>query len=235
MVFGELDWSPGILDQCIGRLWRDGQKDQVTATFVTINDGSDPMMKKIIGMKASEARQIMNPDQLFLTSAVAKDKMLSMAREYLMNKGVDVDTLLAKRAKERKGELFIDPPAPGTKAFEVFSLLSNGIYNPTDEGAMQNEIETTFKKAGINYNREVNISKESRVDFLVDNVIVECKVRGAQKTKLLRQIKKYKKDYPPVEAIIILTPDMIRHFSLEGTHIYAVNVSDDSLLMSGLA
>ncbi len=61
MILGELDWSPGIHHQIIGRLDREGQKEPVTAFFLVVNRGSDPPMMEIIGLKASEAAQIVDP------------------------------------------------------------------------------------------------------------------------------------------------------------------------------
>jgi hypothetical protein len=34
LVFGELDWSPGVHGQCEGRMDRDGQKESVTAYYL---------------------------------------------------------------------------------------------------------------------------------------------------------------------------------------------------------
>src|SRR5262249_53585753 len=39
MVFGELDWSPGVHHQCIGRLDREGQAEPVTAIFLVVEEG----------------------------------------------------------------------------------------------------------------------------------------------------------------------------------------------------
>jgi hypothetical protein len=61
MVFGELDWSPGVHHQCIGRLDREGQKDPVTAIFLVTDEGSDPPMMEVLGLKASEASRIVDP------------------------------------------------------------------------------------------------------------------------------------------------------------------------------
>ena len=61
VVLGELDWSPGIHHQLIGRLDRDGQKDPVTAFFLVADDGSDPPMMEVLGLKASEAHHIVDP------------------------------------------------------------------------------------------------------------------------------------------------------------------------------
>lgn len=62
MVFGELDWSPGIHHQCIGRLDREGQQDPVTAIFLVAEEGSDPPIMEMLGLKASQAAQIVDPD-----------------------------------------------------------------------------------------------------------------------------------------------------------------------------
>lgn len=61
IVFGELDWSPGIHHQCIGRLDREGQEKPVTAFFLVTDEGSDPPMMDVLGIKASEARGVIDP------------------------------------------------------------------------------------------------------------------------------------------------------------------------------
>ena len=60
-IFGELDWSPGIHQQCIWRLDREGQTSPVTAFFLVTDDGSDPPMMDVLGIKASEAQHIVDP------------------------------------------------------------------------------------------------------------------------------------------------------------------------------
>lgn len=60
-IFGELDWSPGIHQQCVWRIDREGQENPVTAFFLVTDDGSDPPMMDVLGLKASEAEQIVDP------------------------------------------------------------------------------------------------------------------------------------------------------------------------------
>lgn len=66
-VFGELDWSPQMHSQCIGRLNREGQPvwaiegGRVNAIFLVTDDGSDPPMMEVNGLKASQAHGIVNP------------------------------------------------------------------------------------------------------------------------------------------------------------------------------
>lgn len=58
LAFGELDWSPGVHRQCIGRLNRDGQTKKVRAYFLTSTEGSDPIMLDTLNIKAMESRRL---------------------------------------------------------------------------------------------------------------------------------------------------------------------------------
>lgn len=61
IVIGELDWSPQVHNQLIGRVDRDGQLEQVTAIFLVSDYGSDPVIVDMLGLKASQANAIINP------------------------------------------------------------------------------------------------------------------------------------------------------------------------------
>lgn len=61
VVVGELDWSPKVHDQLIGRVDRDGQKEQVTAIFLVSDEGSDPVIINLLGLKSSQSHGIIDP------------------------------------------------------------------------------------------------------------------------------------------------------------------------------
>lgn len=61
VVFGELDWSPQVHYQVVGRLRRPGQCDQVTAHYLHCNGGSDPVLLETLGIKADQSRGINDP------------------------------------------------------------------------------------------------------------------------------------------------------------------------------
>lgn len=61
VVFGELDWTPEVHSQVIGRLYRKGQTRQVTAIFLICNSGSDPMVVDILGLKKNQIDGINDP------------------------------------------------------------------------------------------------------------------------------------------------------------------------------
>lgn len=61
LVIGELDWSPMIHKQLIGRLRRTGQLGQVNVHYMLAPGGSDPLMVETLGLKSSQSHGIMNP------------------------------------------------------------------------------------------------------------------------------------------------------------------------------
>lgn len=62
VVYAELDWSPGVHDQCTGRVFREGQTDPVTAIFCVTDRGSDPTVAETLGLKASQIQGIRDPE-----------------------------------------------------------------------------------------------------------------------------------------------------------------------------
>jgi len=61
VVIAELDWSPMVLKQLVGRLRRSGQKDTVNVHYMIADGGSDPLMVEVLGIKSGQAHGIMNP------------------------------------------------------------------------------------------------------------------------------------------------------------------------------
>lgn len=87
VLFGELDWSPKVHEQVIGRLDRTGQKDQVTAVYILTDSGSDPVIVDLLGLKASQAQGINDP--LLEIQQVHSDKTrLQKLAESILEKGM---------------------------------------------------------------------------------------------------------------------------------------------------
>lgn len=83
IVFGELSWSSGRHYQLIGRLDRDGQQDSVTAIYLVSEDGSDPPMMDIIGLKASQSSGIVDPGVAVKNSYSDNSRLKLLAQQYL--------------------------------------------------------------------------------------------------------------------------------------------------------
>ncbi len=92
VVFGELDWSPQVHRQAIGRLHRDGQDKPVLAYYLVSDEGADPPIADVLDVKTQQSEPMLNPDQeLFqLDAGVDMGRTELLAREVLRRRGVAV-------------------------------------------------------------------------------------------------------------------------------------------------
>lgn len=91
VVFGELDWSPGVHDQCIGRVHRDGQTDPVMAYFLLSDYGSDPVMSDVLGVKRSQMVGIRDPNADLIEAGQASDHdVKKLAESFLRQRGLEI-------------------------------------------------------------------------------------------------------------------------------------------------
>lgn len=84
VVIGELDWSPKVHEQVIGRLDRPGQgADEVTAIYLHTDEGSDPVIMEILGVKGSQARGITDPMAGVVQVHSDESRIRRLAERYL--------------------------------------------------------------------------------------------------------------------------------------------------------
>lgn len=84
LVFGELDWSPEIHNQCIGRLARDGQDHPTTAYYLVTEDGSDPVIADVLELKRQQAEPLRDPTAPLLAGSDASyDRIKLLAQDVL--------------------------------------------------------------------------------------------------------------------------------------------------------
>ncbi|MBQ4826595.1 DEAD/DEAH box helicase [Leisingera sp. HS039] len=83
VVFGELDWSPQVHKQVIGRLRRPGQTRQVTAHYLHTAGGSDPVIMDMLGVKADQSRGIIDPMKGFDAKQMDDGRMKKLAKAVL--------------------------------------------------------------------------------------------------------------------------------------------------------
>jgi SNF2 family DNA or RNA helicase len=88
-VFGELDWSPGVHEQCIGRIHRDGQDEPVTAYYMLSTEGADPIMSDVLGIKKAQIEGLRDPNQELVTKLqIDQDYIKRLAEQFLASRGI---------------------------------------------------------------------------------------------------------------------------------------------------
>ncbi|MGE0444526.1 MAG: SNF2-related protein [Vicinamibacterales bacterium] len=88
IVFAELDWSPGVHEQCIGRLNRDGQDTPVVAYFLVSDKGADPAIAEVLGIKQEQIEGIRSPEADYLEEVGGDtDRVRALAEAYLRQIG----------------------------------------------------------------------------------------------------------------------------------------------------
>lgn len=87
-VIGELDWSPQVIHQDIGRLHRDGQTNPVTFYVPLADEGSDPVISDVLGIKEAQSHYLLNPDASGMPefTGAADDHIRKLAEDVLRRK-----------------------------------------------------------------------------------------------------------------------------------------------------
>ncbi len=83
VVIGELDWSPKVHEQFIGRIDRPGQQDPVTVYYTVSDSGSDPLIVDLLGLKASQSTAIVDPMTIRAAQYADESRIKLLAEKYL--------------------------------------------------------------------------------------------------------------------------------------------------------
>jgi len=96
VVNGELDWSPAVHEQNIGRVYRDEQEDPVMAYFLISEEGSDPIIADVLGIKRGQIEGVRDPNaELIEKLETDTGNVKRLAEAYLKRVGVQVETAAA--------------------------------------------------------------------------------------------------------------------------------------------
>lgn len=88
VVFGELDWSPGVHEQAIGRVYRDGQPDPVVAYYMIADSGSDPVVADVLGLKKAQSDAVRDPAAALIEKSQGDpDRVKRLAEAFLRQRG----------------------------------------------------------------------------------------------------------------------------------------------------
>ena len=222
IVHGELDWSPHVHDQLNARLDRDGQVKHVQAYYLTVTDGSDPFVIQTLNVKRSQHDGLVEGKEGeidVLDQTVDSDRIKKMAEHYLKSIGEEIPEII-----EEEG--LLKDVAGAIRTFKI-------PHNTEDE--MQRALESVLPQAlpDCKIEREYNLSKRSRLDFLIsrgdEKIIIECKVNARKRADVYKQVRRYAEEID-VNAVVLVAPwNAVPSFIVDGTPVVVVDTSTNAL------
>jgi SNF2 family DNA or RNA helicase len=130
VVIGELDWSPQVHQQNIGRVYRDGQLEPCVAYYLVAEEGSDPVIADVLGLKDAQATGIIDPDRAGVAHLVGSSEshVRKLAVEVLRRRGIEVPDEQddCSQGDDRGCSMHGDPgncPAPPEPSLELAPQL----------------------------------------------------------------------------------------------------------------
>jgi hypothetical protein len=73
----------------------------------------------------------------------------------------------------------------------IIELIRSARLDLSNEKRAQADLEQVFTVSGISFDREVRLTESDIVDFMVDGIGIELKLRGARKMDVFRQLRRY--------------------------------------------
>ena len=221
MVFGELDWSPHVMDQVLARLDRDGQTKHVQGYYLTIPDGADPFMIQVLGAKRSQHDGVVEGKQSdgMLVTAAPKDRVREMAASYLKSIGEEVPEPI---------------PEVGLLG-QLTGLIRNFKIPINTEEEMQEAMFKLLKEhvKDAKVEREFKITARSRLDFLVSNdterIAIECKIDNTQRAEVYRQVRRYVEEGNITSLLLVAPWYGIPSFKVDGTPVVVIDTNVNSI------
>ena len=227
VVFGELDWSPQVMDQVIGRLDREGQTEPVTAYFLVVDDGSDPFVLDVLTAKRSQSDGIVDgrvgEAEILEDTGLRSDRIRAMAEGFLASIGESLP---------------VTEPETGLHA-ECMAALRRIALPSNSEAELQSALWEVL--SGLlphaEVTREVRIGERNRLDFLIatqtERIAIECKVEATGKQAVYRQVRRYAQE-AGVTGLIVLAPwSGVPSFVVDGIPVTVIDFTKASLRRGG--
>lgn len=223
IVFGELDWSPHVMDQMVGRLDREGQTRPVNAYYLTIDDGSDPFIMSVLGDKLSQHDGLIEGKvaqaEILSDTGLRRDRIRAMAESYLISIGEAVPQPV---------------PTVGLQA-EIAAALARIKLPSNSEREMQDALWSVLPgMVDAQAFKEVKIGERGRLDFLFTRgkeiVAIECKIDQTGRASVYRQVRRYAGEAGITGAIILAPWSGVANFVVENIPVTVVDWSKARLL-----
>jgi hypothetical protein len=109
---------------------------------------------------------------------------------------------------------------------KLIALIRCSRLDLSNEKQAQADVEQILIKAEIPYEREVRLTDQDIIDFLIQGIGVELKLQGARKKEVYRQLCRYAR-HPRVDTLLLASNlSMGLPASIEGKDAYFVKLGE---------
>lgn len=108
----------------------------------------------------------------------------------------------------------------------LIGLIRSARIDLSTEKRAQADVEQVLTQGGIAYDREVSLTLTDIIDFMVEDVGIELKLKGARKKDVYRQLCRYARN-PRVGSLILASNlSMGLPAQIEGKDVYFVRLGE---------
>jgi len=106
----------------------------------------------------------------------------------------------------------------------IGKLISSYGYHFCNEKDLQDALEEVFRAGGVEYRREVSLTKADRIDFMIGSVGLEVKV-GSSYADVVRQLHRYA-NLAGISELVLVTNRLSHTMpaELNGKRLHTINL-----------
>lgn len=106
----------------------------------------------------------------------------------------------------------------------IIRLLQSRRFTLSDEKRLQAEIDEVLTDSGIEHEREYRLDAGSIIDFFIDGIGAEIKVKGGR-SEIFRQLERYAAFDEVKQLILVTNVPMGCPPEINGKPVYVVNLA----------
>lgn len=108
----------------------------------------------------------------------------------------------------------------------LLCLIQNARIDLSTEKRAQADVEQVLTQAGITFDREVYLTPTDIIDFMMEDVGIELKLKAARKKEVYRQLCRYARN-PQIGSLILASNlSMGLPAQIEGKDVYFVRLGE---------
>lgn len=109
---------------------------------------------------------------------------------------------------------------------KIIEVIRRSKIDLSNEKQSQSDIASVFESEGILFEREVRLSESDVIDFMVGDVGIEVKLRGANKKSVFRQLTRYATHEQVKSLILVTNTSMGLPPQIEGKDVFYVSLAE---------